>query len=154
MKKYFLVLICLLSLDSFGQSFKAKIDAFRKGYTADFLTDKSSPLSKDDLQFLRFYDADSTYRVEAKAEILVTPSPFIMPVFAGTGSQYVAYAKLTFTLNGKAQQLTVYRNVALAKISNTATICFYHLPMLPMAKKPIMAAVISICATVTLRQTP
>ncbi|WP_295648961.1 DUF1684 domain-containing protein [uncultured Mucilaginibacter sp.] len=117
MKKYFLVLICLLSLNSFGQSFKAKVDTFRKGYMADFLTDKSSPLNKEDLQFLRFYDADSTYRVEAKAEILVNPSPFIMPVFAGTGRQYVAYARLTFTLNGKVQQLTVYRNLALAKIS-------------------------------------
>jgi uncharacterized protein (DUF1684 family) len=117
MKKYLLVLLCFLSLNSFGQSFKEQINVFRKAYMADFLTDKSSPLGKDDLQFLRFYDADSTYRVEAKVEILTNPAPFIMPVFTGTGREHVPYARLTFTLNGKTQQLTVYRNTALAKMA-------------------------------------
>ena len=38
-----------------------------------------------------------------------------MPVFSGTGRQYVSYAVLKFVLKGKSMQLTVYKNLALSK---------------------------------------
>jgi len=114
--KYLLFALLLISLNGFGQDYKAQIDGFRKKYMDDFLTDQSSPLKKDDLQYLRFYDADSTYRVTAKEEILLNEPGFIMPVFSGTGREYVRYATLKFTLKGKPMQLTVYRNTALTKM--------------------------------------
>ena len=112
--KYFLVLCFMTSMSCFAQDYKALIAGHRKGYIEDFLKDDHSPLKKDDLQFLRFYDADSTYRVTAKAEILLNESTFLMPVFSGLGQQYIRYATLKFTLKGKPVELTVYRSIALA----------------------------------------
>ncbi|HVW15281.1 MAG TPA: DUF1684 domain-containing protein [Mucilaginibacter sp.] len=114
MAKYLLVPLLLISLSSFAQDYKSQIAAFRQQYEDDFLTDQNSPLAKDDLQNLRFYDADSTYRVVAKTELLLDETAFVMPVFSGTGRQYVRYALLKFELKGKPMQLTVYRSVALS----------------------------------------
>ena len=111
-----LIVLLVLSLHSSGQGHKAQVAEWQKKYMDDFLSDASSPLKKDDLQSLRFYDADSTYRVTAKEELLSNEQSFIMPVFVGTGRQYVRYAILKFTLKGQPMQLTVYRNIALSAI--------------------------------------
>ena len=115
-KKYLLLLLLMGGINCFGQSYTAQISDYRKKYMNDFLSDAHSPLKKDDLQFLRFYDADSTYKVIAKEEILTKEPAFVMPVFSGTGRQYVRYAMLKFVLKGKPMQLTVYRNIALAQL--------------------------------------
>lgn len=115
MMKYFLILIFLVSLKCFGQDYKKQIDLFRENYANDFLQDKNSPLKKDDLQFLRFFDADSTYRVTANATILSDGNPFTIPVFSGKGTDYLRYAVLKFRLGGKDVELTVYKNIALSK---------------------------------------
>jgi len=109
-----LIVLLVLSLHSSGQGHKAQVAEWQKKYMDDFLSDANSPLKKDDLQYLRFYDADSTYRVTAKEELLSNEQSFIMPVFVGTGRQYVRYAILKFTLKGQPMQLTVYRNIALS----------------------------------------
>jgi uncharacterized protein (DUF1684 family) len=122
--KYLLILLLLSSTASFAQDHKAQIAAFREKYKADFLEDKNSPLKNEDLQYLRFYDADSTYRVEAKAEVVASAPAFVMPVFAGTGSEYVKYATLSMQVNGKPVTLSVYRNTRLAKIPAYADYLF------------------------------
>ena len=114
--KYLLILILITSTTCFAQDYKTLIATHRQAYMDDFLADKSSPLKKDDLQFLRFYDADSTYRVTAKVEVLADKPVFIMPVFSGTGQQYVRYAMLKFMIKGKPAELTVYKSTALSKI--------------------------------------
>ncbi len=112
--RYILAFLLLACLDCWGQDYKAQIADYRNQYRNDFLSDSHSPLKKEDLQYLRFYDADSSYRVTARAEILVNESSFIMPVFTGNGRQYVRYALLKFVLKGKAMELTVYRSIALS----------------------------------------
>ena len=114
--KYLPVLLLLVSLKGFAQDYQAQIIAFREKYMNDFLEDKNSPIKKDDLQYLQFYNADSTYRIRAKYQLSQTPQTFIMPVFSGTGREYVPYAVLKFTLKNKLMQLTVYRSLALAKV--------------------------------------
>ena len=113
--RYFLVLLFMVSLNCVAQDYKTQIADYRKGYMNDFLKDERSPLKKDDLQFLRFYDADSTYRVTATTEIVINGSAFLMPVFSGAGKQYERYAVLKFMLKGKPMQLTVYKSIALSK---------------------------------------
>ncbi|HTE01817.1 MAG TPA: DUF1684 domain-containing protein [Mucilaginibacter sp.] len=122
--KYLLMLILLISLNCYGQAYKAGIADFRKKYSDDFLTDPSSPLKKDDLQYLRFYDADSTYRVTAKAEILINPPVFMMATYTSGGQQYTRYAVLKFELKGKPVQLTMYKSVALGKLPQYSDFLF------------------------------
>jgi uncharacterized protein (DUF1684 family) len=114
--KYLPILLLLISLKSFAQDYQAQIAAFRKNYMNDFLEDKNSPIKKEDLQYLQFYNADSTYRVKAKYQLLQNPQTFIMPVFSGAGREYAPYAVLKFTLKNTPMQLTVYRSLALANI--------------------------------------
>lgn len=118
MKYYLTFLIFVVALNCFGQDYNVQIADFRKKYTSDFLSDPSSPLKKDDLQFLRFYDADSTYRVVAIKELLPNEPTFVMPVFNGKGQAHVRYALLKFVLKGKSMQLAVYRSIALANIAD------------------------------------
>lgn len=111
-----LIVLLMIGLNSFGQDHKTRVAEWQKKYMDDFLSDASSPLKKEDLQYLRFYDADSIYRVTAKEELLPNEQSFIMPVFSGTGRQYVRYAVLKFTLKGQPMQLTVFRNIALSAV--------------------------------------
>lgn len=113
--KYLMVVLLMLSLNAVAQSHKDAIAAYRQTYKDDFLKDAHSPLKQADLQNLRFYDADSTYRVIAKAELLSNAPTFIMPVFSGTGREYVRYALLKFTLQGKPMELTLYKSVSLSQ---------------------------------------
>ncbi len=117
-------MLLLAGLKGFAQDYKAQIAGHRKQYMADFLEDKNSPLKKDDLQFLRFYDADSTYKVTAKAEFILNAPTFIMPVFVGNGSDYVKYALLKMVVKGKPIELTVYRSIALAKVAGLSDYLF------------------------------
>lgn len=114
--RYLTLLLLLSGFTCFAQDHKTQIAAFREKYKNDFLEDKTSPLKKEDLQYLRFYDADSTYRVSAKVEMVNNPTAFLMPMFTGAARQYLPYAKLKFELKGKPLELTVYRNTSLMAI--------------------------------------
>lgn len=115
--RYLTLLLLFTGLASFAQDHKAQITTFREKYKSDFLEDKNSPLKKDDLQYMRFYDADSTYRVNAKVEMVANPTAFLMPMFIGAARQYQPYAKLKFVLKGKPLELTVYRSTALMAVA-------------------------------------
>lgn len=116
MMKYFLLCLILFSFAGFAQDYKVQIAQHRENYKKEFLHDKRSPLKESDLSFLRFYDADSSYRVNAQATMLLAETAFIMPVISGVaGSEYIPYALLKFTLKGKPLELTIYKNTALAK---------------------------------------
>lgn len=119
-------MLMLLCFNSFAQNHKSQIETFRKQYMADFLKDKHSPLKQEDLQYLRFYDADSTYSVTAKADFVVNPTVFVIPTFAGTGANYIKFAILTMVVKGKTIQLSVYKDIAFA--NNAALKDYIFLP--------------------------
>ncbi|AYL93891.1 DUF1684 domain-containing protein [Mucilaginibacter celer] len=126
--KYLTTIILLFTVNtfSFAQNHKTQIAEFRKSYMDDFLKDPRSPLKQEDLKYLRFYDADSTYRVTAKAELLTNQTPFVIPAFDGTAKQYLRYALLSFTLKDKSLQLTIYKSIALS--ANPAFSNYLFLP--------------------------
>ncbi|WP_343534623.1 DUF1684 domain-containing protein [Pedobacter sp.] len=106
--------LLVLNLGAFAQSFNQQIATHREKYKADFISNEHSPLKEQDLKHLRFYEADSTYKVTAKVTLLEGEKAFKMPTYAGTTAEYIRYAKLDFNLNGKPTQLTLYKNVALS----------------------------------------
>ncbi|WP_439414853.1 DUF1684 domain-containing protein [Larkinella sp. GY13] len=90
--------------------------AHRENYKAEFLKAPKSPLKKEDLKNLRFYDPDSTYRVEATVQRTPQAEPFELPTYDGQKKSYVPYAVLTFRIQGKSHHLTVYRSLQLARL--------------------------------------
>lgn len=124
MRIFFILL--LLGFGAKAQTFKDKIEAHREHYKADFVSSERAPLKEPDLKYLQFYNADSTYKVNATVTILTGEKAFKMPTYAGTTADYIRYAKLTFELNGSPVQLTLYRNIALA--ANAAYRDYLFLP--------------------------
>lgn len=116
MKYLFALALSIACLTGMAQTHQAEIAAYRTKYINDFLVDKNSPLKKDDVQYLRFYDVDSTYKVEAIVEVLANVPTFLMATSAGIGAEYVPYAKLKFTLKGTPLVLTTYKSIQLLKM--------------------------------------
>jgi uncharacterized protein (DUF1684 family) len=89
----------------------------RETYKKDLLASSGGPLTSiDDLSHVQFYAPDSTYRVTATVERMPNAVPFEMPTYNGKTRPHVAYALLTFTLHGKTQQLTLYRNLNTSRM--------------------------------------
>lgn len=99
---------------SIAQDYSQELIAHRKTYRNDFLTDKNSPLKEDDLQYLKFFDADESYRVTAEFIAMPGTLPFDMPTYSGKTKQYVKYGELHFQLKNERLKLSVYQNVALS----------------------------------------
>jgi len=112
--KLITTLLLLISMNTFAQSYADLIAKHREAYKEDFIKDSHSPLKKNDLQNLHFYEADSNYKVLAAVELLKNEKVFKMPTFNGSSSDYYRYAHINFSLKGKAVQMTLYRSVALS----------------------------------------
>lgn len=119
-----LVFILLLSFGVKAQNYQALIQQHREEYKADFISNEHSPLNKKDLKHLRFYEADSAYKVMANLEILQDEKPFKIPTYAGTTANYIRYAKASFVLKGQPLTMTLYKNIALANHSTYSDYLF------------------------------
>ncbi len=112
--KFLPILFLFFSLSSFAQSYSAQIARHRESYKQDFIKESYAPLKEGDLQHLHFYDADSTYRVMADVEILQHQQVFKMPTYDGTSKEFYRFAKISFSLNGTAISMTLYKSISLA----------------------------------------
>ncbi len=111
------VLMSLLTTVALAQTpFAEQIAKHREAYKKDLLTTSGGPLKPDDLAFVQFYAPDSTYRVTATVERITKAEPFDMPTYSGKTKEHVAYARLSFVLHGKPQQLTLYRSLNLMRV--------------------------------------
>ncbi|MES2652391.1 MAG: DUF1684 domain-containing protein [Bacteroidota bacterium] len=112
--KYLLISLFFTCFAASAQNFKATIAKHREAYKADFIKETRSPLKEEDFKHLHFFEADSTYNVIAKVELLTNQKVFNMPTYDGTSKEFIRYANVKFTLNKKELQLTLYKNIALA----------------------------------------
>jgi len=113
-----LIFLLLLSFSSFSQNFKTEIEKYREAYKNAFSEETGSPLKKEDLINLSFFKADSSYAINAKIELLTEETPFLMSNYSGNPQQYIRYARLKFTLNGKPQELTIYKSIVLSQLAD------------------------------------
>ncbi|WP_020604359.1 DUF1684 domain-containing protein [Spirosoma spitsbergense] len=116
-----LLLVCtLLTTSALAQTpFAEQLAQHRETYRKELLDSAGGPLkATTDLAYIHFYEPDSTYRIIATAERTVNAEPFDMPTYSGKTKEHVAYAVLSFVLDGKPQQLTVYRSLNLMKVPN------------------------------------
>ncbi|GAB3248945.1 DUF1684 domain-containing protein [Larkinella harenae] len=112
-----IVFALLVSLSGFSQTkYADQIAAHREEYKAEFLKSPKSPLKKEDLPRLRFFNPDSTFRLEATVQRTTNAEPFELPTYDGKKKPYVKYAVLTFHLQGKPYQLALYRSLQLAQL--------------------------------------
>jgi len=111
-------LLLLLTTAALGQTpYAEQLARHREAYRDEFLKTANSPLkSAEAVARLRFFAADSTYRLEASVERLPGEKPFEMLTYNGQRQPYVRYARLRFTLGGQPRELIVYRSLQLAQL--------------------------------------
>ncbi|UFH53932.1 DUF1684 domain-containing protein [Spirosoma sp. KNUC1025] len=118
MRFLFALPICLLSIVAMAQTpFADQLATHRETYKKDLLKSAGGPLaSEEDLAYVQFYEPDSTYRITATVQLTPKAEPFEMPTYNGKTRPHVSYAILSFVLNGKKQQLTLYRNLNVIRM--------------------------------------
>jgi uncharacterized protein len=110
------ILISLCVFSSQAQSYTASIDSFRTHYKQEFLEDPRSPLKEEDFQYLRFYDANEKFKVQATFTPATSADTIILPTKNKKEKKYIVFGKLNFKLKGKQHQLFVYRQVSLLNV--------------------------------------
>jgi uncharacterized protein (DUF1684 family) len=113
--KYFLVMgfYLLMALSGRAQAYADDIQTHRQNYKDDFLKDEHSPLSKEDTAFLRFFEADSSYRVSAVFYSVKDTLGFDMLTHSGVKKKYFVYGYLLFHLKDHYCKLFVYQSEKL-----------------------------------------
>lgn len=90
--------------------------AFQQRMNAEFTDSLTSPLSKEDLanfKALDFFQIDEKFIVEAKFVLSRNQRAFKMKTSTERTPMYIKYGELHFTIEGKALQLSVYKNIEL-----------------------------------------
>lgn len=116
MKKLILALIAFAPLSIFAQDFKAEIEKHREEYKADFLKTSSSPLKKEDFEYLRFYEPNEKFKVACKFVATKRGKPFDIPTSSGQTATYTKFGELKFEIDGKAYKLAVYQSLRLRNL--------------------------------------
>ena len=111
--KFLLLLFFATSTAAFAQNYAQEIALYRENYKNNFVAQSNSPLQKEDLKHLNFFNPDSTYSIIAAVKILKNEKIFKMPTYDGTNKEFIRYAQVNFVLNGQRLKLTLYRNIAL-----------------------------------------
>lgn len=117
MKKLIFAIIAFVPLTIFAQDFKAEIEKHREEYKADFLKNSSSPLKKEDFEYLRFYEPNEKFKVVC--EFVATKKrekPFEVPTSSGQTATYTKFGELKFEIDGKPYKLAVYQSLRLRNL--------------------------------------
>ena len=110
MKKLIFAIIAFVPLTIFAQDFKAEIEKHREEYKADFLKNSSSPLKKEDFEYLRFYEPNEKFKVTCEFVATKRGKPFEVPTSSGQTATYTKFGELKFEIDGKVHKLAVYQS--------------------------------------------
>jgi uncharacterized protein (DUF1684 family) len=120
MKASLSIVLLFVSFFGFGQGkFDASsVEAFQKGLNTEFADAKESPLTVEDrahFKTLDFFPVDARFFVNAQFVRTESEKPFEMKTSTDRKPLYVKYGELSFSIDGKAFKLNVYRNIDLSK---------------------------------------
>ena len=111
--KYLILIICFATHSLFAQNFTKEIAKHRALYKNEFLTDKNSPLKKEDLKFLQFYAANPSYKVKTYFTKTIDTTGFDMLTHSGKIKKYYVFGFVTFTLKKQVFKLFIYQSEQL-----------------------------------------
>ncbi len=85
----------------------------REEYKKEFLSDKNSPLTKEDTAFLRFYPISSAYLIQTEFVKVTDEKGFDMQTHNGVIKKYFVYGYVSFTLSKEKCKLYIYQSEKL-----------------------------------------
>src|SRR5690606_35636668 len=93
------------------------IERHQKKLKSFYDNSKTTPLSKEEkrsFEGIHFFPIDTTYIVKAHFERLENQEKFKMPTTGENETLYMRFTKISFELNNKYNEMTVYQNLDLA----------------------------------------
>lgn len=115
MRRLSLILLTLISIQTLAQNYQESIAKHREHYKKEFLTN-GGPLKKKDLEYLRFYEPDTNFRVKAIFKKAEDASSLFFTTSDGQKQEYFKYGVFVFEVKGKKVTLNVYRSLALMRV--------------------------------------
>lgn len=109
----FLLLFLSLACTAKKLIYEQEINKYRDNYKRKFLKYSEAPLSKDQISYLRFYDVDSSFCVDAKIERLKNQQPLEFKTSSGKTKQYIPFIKAHFLMNQEFHTVTIFKSVEL-----------------------------------------
>jgi hypothetical protein len=105
-------------------SYMQTIEKHRKNYKKDFLSTQQSPLTKEDLKYLRFYPADENFKVTAQFTKTENAKPFELTTSGGSQKKYIEYGKATFAIRDTTCSLSLYTSLQLQNMPQYKNLLF------------------------------
>lgn len=118
MKKFVplpLLFLLLVSFNGYSQKNTPYLNSIRQ-YQRSYVNTHEVVTGKD-RQYLRFYPADSSYRLNCRFERINDTSGFQMKTSNGSQRQYYKYGKISFSIRDTTLELFVYQSQELMKSS-------------------------------------
>ncbi len=112
--------------EAMSAEYDSCIREHRNNYKLDFLKEERSPITKTDTGFLRFFEPDSDWWLEAEYEIIEQPGLIDFATSSGKIKKYRPYAILHFKKGNEQFNLTAYQSEQL--IYNPAYADYLFLP--------------------------
>lgn len=92
------------------------ISTHRDHYLQDFIKDERAPLTKEDIPYVHFFDADESYAVECKFTEATDKTPFEMATYSGITKPYQVYGYLVCPVKGQDIKLELYQNQRMSAV--------------------------------------
>jgi uncharacterized protein len=115
MKRILYILLITCSAAASAQDYQVSLQQHREEYKAEFLTYDRSPLKKEDLPYLSFFDGDTSLILTAQFTRTENASEFDMATYSGAVRKYIKYGDCTFYIKNLQHKLSLYQGVDLIK---------------------------------------
>ncbi|MEL6923184.1 MAG: DUF1684 domain-containing protein [Bacteroidota bacterium] len=117
---YLTVFLFCVSSTTFAQSSASTPKAWKKSLTdywqahqEELLTSDRAPLDEKKAKKLKYFKANSKYKLIATFNRTPYAKPFDMMTYSGLSREYQQYGTIYFTIDGKEYALAVYQNLEL-----------------------------------------
>ncbi len=113
-KTLYFILICVhISCNTSKSVLPAatSLNEHRKKYKEGFLNDPRSPLTKDDLTYLDFYEENPSWKLKCKCELQKDAKPFELPTYSGITRTYILHSIATCKYQKESIVLFLYKNI-------------------------------------------
>lgn len=101
--------VCLIL--SSCSAYKNSIKDHRDSLISQYRNTPNGPLSKEDVEKLRFYPPNKAFHIQCEFEATPDTKPFEVPTYNGSYKPYRQYGWAKFEWNGKPLRLAVYQSM-------------------------------------------
>ncbi len=122
---FFLISCGTTSKVASNTDYPSEIAEFRKAKKQEFRESDHAPLKGAELDKMRFYKANESFRVTAKVELIPPGESITINTSSGEERNYIEYARLTFELDSQPHTMILHTSKSFAAIPKYKDLLFF-----------------------------